>query len=822
MSQLAANMAFAVGRELVSYRWARLDQFDDPRWAWTVVGAGLAACVLLVVVQYRRESASLSAWAAILLGSLRIAALVGMAIFFLGPTKQMDAEVVSDSRVAILADVSQSMSIADAATNDGGRTQRIDEVAAVLTESPLLEQLRREHDVAFAVFDERFERVFQWKRVAGAEPAAEGDPQAQPAGDVASQSSTWSERLTAGGVETRMGDALAAALAEGGGGPLAAVVLFSDGGQNSGANPSDLTEVFRARRVPIFTIGVGSTEPRRNIRIRELTAPSRAFPNDKTPIRAVVQAEGARNQTVEVQLFTRLLQGDVAGPTQLVDSVPVQFDASTDMATAEFIIEPQEVGRLELEVRAAAPVDDERANDNQRTAEVDVVESSSRILLIAGGATRDYRFLRNQLRRDPHATVDVWLQFAPPGISQDASEILDNFPTTKEDLYQYDGIVAFDPDWTLIDSEQAELLEAWVAEEAGGLVVVAGPVHMSTWVQSPDHAKIRALYPVEFQRRLTLLDDGLYGSQTPWPISFSREGMEAQFLSLTDSLAASREIWERFAGVFGCYAVKGPKPGAQVYGRYSDPDAGISVDRPVYMAEQFYGAGRVFYLGSGEVWRLRGLDPAYFEVLYTQLIRHVTQGRLLRGSSRGLLLIEKDNYKVGDDVVIRAQLSTARQEPYLAEQVAVAATAPDGTLENVSLAADTERPGNFVGQLAVLQEGAYRLELPVPDAIDQQLSRRIQVSVPDLEFEGAQRNVELLAGLARQTDGRYYEKPVQAVEGGDYVRPLPELVPSQAETKIVEGEPDETFTRRVRRWLLGVICGCLCTEWLLRRLLRLA
>ena len=117
---------------------------------------------------------------------------------------------------------------------------------------------------------------------------------------------------------------------------------------------------------------------------------------------------------------------------------------------------------------------------------------------------------------------------------------------------------------------------------------------------------------------------------------------------------------------------------------------------------------------------------------------------------------------------------------------------------------------------------AYRLELPVPDAIDQQLSRRIQVSVPDLEFERAQRTVELLAGLARQTDGRYYEQPAQAVEGGEYIRPLPELVPSQAETKIVAGEPDEDFTRRVRRWLLGVICGCLCSEWLLRRLLRLA
>jgi hypothetical protein len=38
-------------------------------------------------------------------------------------------------------------------------------------------------------------------------------------------------------------------------------------------------------------------------------------------------------------------------------------------------------------------------------------------------------------------------------------------------------------------------------------------------------------------------------------------------------------------------------------------------------------------MGSGELWRLRGIDVGYFERLYTQLVRHVSQGRLLRGSS---------------------------------------------------------------------------------------------------------------------------------------------------------------------------------------------
>jgi hypothetical protein len=167
----------------------------------------------------------------------------------------------------------------------------------------------------------------------------------------------------------------------------------------------------------------------------------------------------------------------------------------------EFSIEPSEVGRLELEARIVAPPEDQYADDNRRSAEMEVVESSTKVLLFAGGATRDYRFLRDQLRRDKHAAVDVLLQLSPPGISQDANKILTEFPASKEDLFEYDVLVAFDPDWTKLDARQVDLLEEWVAKEAGGMIVVAGPVNMGKFIQSAEHTKIRSLYPVDFYRR---------------------------------------------------------------------------------------------------------------------------------------------------------------------------------------------------------------------------------------------------------------------------------------------------------------------------------
>ncbi|MBA3482013.1 MAG: hypothetical protein H0T51_09380 [Pirellulales bacterium] len=829
-----AGDGVAVPGGLVTYRFGRLEQFDDPRWMWAGVAIVAALLALFVVWQYRRERSALSGWMGVLLAALRLTAFAGALLFFLEPLKRTDQQIVTESRVAVLVDTSQSMGVEDEKVGDDGGVSRSEAVMATLRDEPFIAKLREQHDVTVAVFDADLRRVAQWKRqkaATGGRGESSNDAantsnsnahavSENSADEERDQRSRLYESLKPLGAETRLGDALAAVLGDQAGGPLAGVFVFSDGGQNLGVEPLSVAVAAAEAKAPFVTIGVGSTAPRRNLRIQELIAPSRAFPQDKAVIRALVQGEGYAGRSFDVELYAREGAGDAAAVR--IGQETVTLDADGETVQVEFDVEPAAVGRLELEARIVAPEDDQYENDNRRTAEIDVVDSSTRVLLIASGATREYRFLRDQLRRDEHATVDVLLQLSPPGISQDADKILTTFPSTKEELYEYDAIVAFDPDWTKLDAAQVEMLEQWVAEEAGGMIVVAGPVHTSTWVQSPEHAKIRALYPVEFQRRLTLLDDGLFGSKTPWPIELTREGVEADFLWLGDTPEENRARWARFAGVYGCYAVKGPKPGAQVYGRYSDPEAGIAVERPVYFADHFYGAGRVFYMGSGEMWRLRILDPGYLERLYTQLVRHVSQGRLMRGSSTGRLLVERDRYFVGDTVVVRAQLSTASREPYVAPRVTARVIEPGDAGRNIELLADESRPGNFVGQFTISGEGSYRIELPAPDAPDEQLVKRITATVPDLEFEETRRNEALLTALATRTGGRYYASPALAMKGKGGVPPAAELIESRAETKILRGKPDEQFAESLNRWLLALICGALSLEWLLRRLSKLA
>ena len=84
--------------------------------------------------------------------------------------------------------------------------------------------------------------------------------------------------------------------------PLAGVIVISDGAQNAGVEPDAAVAAAREAKVPIYTIGVGSTLARRNVALRDLVVPTRAFPGDTLAVTGYVQANGYAGRLVEVEL----------------------------------------------------------------------------------------------------------------------------------------------------------------------------------------------------------------------------------------------------------------------------------------------------------------------------------------------------------------------------------------------------------------------------------------------------------------------------------------------------------------------------------------
>src|SRR5262245_24770364 len=149
---LAQTPDTAAGR--VIYELARLRDFDDPRLPVALIVFVAAALAGLVWYLYRRDTVEMPRGVSIAMFLLRFVALVGLLVFFLGVERRTTREVVHNSQVAVLVDVSQSMGLNDHAdAAEAGTPNRLGEVAKLLAESPLIADLRKTHDVNVARFD---------------------------------------------------------------------------------------------------------------------------------------------------------------------------------------------------------------------------------------------------------------------------------------------------------------------------------------------------------------------------------------------------------------------------------------------------------------------------------------------------------------------------------------------------------------------------------------------------------------------------------------------------------------------------------------------
>lgn len=635
----------------------------------------------------------------------------------------------------------------------------------------------------------------------------------------------WENQLTPRGIETRLGDALRTILASERGGTAAGIVVMTDGNNNGGADLSPAIALARDAAIPIYTVGLGSDMLPVNVRIVDVEAPQRAYLGDKFTVSGHVMLTGVKNASIALELLSAPVSSKEGTPLEIIEEERTVELSDGELVTVKFEVEPEKehVGKREYRLRAKAIERETDADDNVRGAKVEIVDRKDRVLLLAGGPMREFIFLRNQLFRDEtHGThVTVLLQSARPGISQEAHQIIYEFPQTADELFEYDTIVAFDPDWDALDELQVELLERFVAEKAGGLIVVAGPVFTPQWTTRRDTGKLRTikqLYPVQFYSPAAAsLALSRFGSTSPWPVEFSREGRESPFLWLGDDAVASERAWKSSEGIFGYFAVKDAKPGATVYARFADPDAKIDDQFPIYMAGHFYGAGRVFYLGSGEMWRTRSVDESLFEEFYTKLIRWTGEGRLLRDSSRAMLLLDKDRCYVGDRVTIRASLQDEQHQPLILPEVPATLVTPKGLRVPLILRRlqDNDRQGIYAEQFTAAQEGDYRIELAPPGAEEELLVREVRARIPDNELRDSKRNDALLTDLAQRTRGEYFI-------GTEQLASLSDRLESKDQIRIEPGSPDKRFEERLMGWLIGLIGGVLCLEWLIRRLNKLA
>ncbi|MDR2705090.1 MAG: hypothetical protein LBC02_04855 [Planctomycetaceae bacterium] len=857
------------------FQWARIQENSD--WFLPILVVVLLFAYFLR--RYRIDAAELKSWQQIILLVLRVVAVFCLLVYYLHPQWEY---LVGNSRVAVLIDSSASMGNHDLLPiqqenqennesieeneenkenthneNENGISVGPTRLGAVLDwieRSELFDQLAEKHEVVLYSFDSTL----------------------QPKNYKPDLSNNLND-LKPNGDSTAIGDTLFEILQRERGQPLAGIILLTDGGQNAGREIEIPLETAQRLKIPVYPIGVGRTRQPLNFRVGNPDAPDRAFPGDpflvKVPIemvggeKNVGNTENGENEngenkngesningtttlsattpatsfpiTLPVELWSEPLtpEGATVAPTKIGEK-QIQFSDNGTMETV-FEVRIAEPDKLRFTVKILPPSDDHFSADNQQQTDIEIVDRKDRVLLFASTPSRDYQFLCSQIYRDKSMLVDVYLPWARPDISQNADKILERFPSTRTEMSEYNIVVAFDPNWRELSDEQIDVLEFWVARQGGGLILFAGTIHQADtvtgWVTEMGMDKIRALYPVEFLAKQSAFEHRYHGDTQAWALKFSRAGEEADFLKPTDNPVESRTFWNEFSGFYGFFAVKGVKPTATLLAASGSPETLGRAETGALIVEQFYGAGRVLYFGSGELWRLRRADEKAYEQIATKMLRYAGQGRLQRESDRGSLATDKQRYSLGSIAQLRITANDAQLNPITSPTVPVDILSPSGTLRTVEGKLDPNMPGTFQTHLPLTEEGTWSIQFTVPGT-EERMTRTVQVRMSDLERELPSRNEQLLLKLATKSGGVYFRSPTDALppvkESSLYGNidfftetkndaysgsPITELLKIRSQRAV----PDTVAEEKILRRLLLFLCSILIAEWTLRRLMKL-
>jgi hypothetical protein len=794
---------------------------------------GLAALLTITIRTSLRDTRFLSRTARTLLLVPRLLVLLLLLVVLLNPRTRTQISRLEKSRIGLVFDTSLSMQWPAASAGES----RSDAVIRKLLVSPVLNELSRSHSISIYTFDSTL--AGPWAIVSdGAvrfvSPDTSSDSAAAPVATVSLNSPAsastplpldspqlaqrWQQLLQPRGIETRMGESVYQMVGQMAGRTLAGVVVVSDGRSNAGLDVEPAR--LRAERsgTRMLSIGVGDLRPQLNLRLAGMQSPEDVHQGDPFDLQVSVQGSAAAGQTAVVRLFQQTAGSSGSDRRQVAEET-TSIPEDGLPATLRFTQTLNVPGRYDFiaRIESATGTSEITLTDNERRRTIEVNDRRMQVLIISGGPMRDYQFVRNTLFRHSGVTSDVWLQSVTDEnsgmVSQEARRLLTKFPATEAELFEYDVIVAFDPDWSRLSGEQQSFLNRWVSEHAGGLVVVAGEIFTPRLAENPDAVRdVSVLYPVLLSR----VTPGLQSPQRAdeaWPVTPTAEGQVAEFLKIADASGnADIELWQKFRGIYRTFPIRGLRDGAVVLLEHSNPRARTELGFPPFLVSQFYGSGRCVFLGSAETWRLRAISPQGHQRFWTSLIREAGQSRRSRGSVRGQLLLDRSEAAPGQAVAIRAQLYNAALQPLTTEEVSITITDPDGQPLAIPdrLIAGARQPGQFQTSFRPAKPGLHRITVPIPESPDV-LTTTLEVVVPGLESENPVQDVETLTRLTRETQGRYLS--ISEVDT------LPALLPDQSQPVIVD---EQLRTLWDRAPLMYAAILLLAAEWALRRIWRLS
>src|SRR6202167_1627058 len=250
---------------------------------------------------------------------------------------------------------------------------------------------------------------------------------------------------------TRIGDSLKHIAGEAGTMPLGAILVLSDGGDNTGGIDRQTIEQLRQLRVPVHTVGFGPDHFAKDIEIVDVAAPARALAQSRVSARVAIRQHGYAGARVKLMVRENdhpIAQQEVVLKPDAEQSETILFNAGPAGAHSFQVgIEPQP--------------DEENKQNNAVVQLINVGEKKMRILYFEGEPRWEFKFVRRAVEDDPSVEIFTVLRTtqnktyrqSTTGVV-DAHELENGFPTKPEELFRYDGLIIGSVEATFFSNEQ--------------------------------------------------------------------------------------------------------------------------------------------------------------------------------------------------------------------------------------------------------------------------------------------------------------------------------------------------------------------------------
>ena len=694
-----------------------------PKWLLALLILASAAALAWLIWSRLKEAAPvMRSWRAVLLWSLETLLATLVLILLWQPAMTVAELKPQQNIIAVLVDDSRSMAV-----NEDGSTRLAQVVKAL--DGGVLDSLNKSFQTRLYRVDDAAARIENLKG------------------------------LTPSATSTRLGDSLKQLSAETSDLPIGAVVLLSDGSDNTGSVTAEAINTLRARHIPVHTVGFGREHATRDVEIDDAVIAPRALADSRLAAKITLHQHGYAGGKVNL-----LVRDVTTGQPKALAARTVTLASDGNLQTETLMFDVGGAGAKTLQISAAPLAGEENTANNAVNRVVNVGSDPRRILYVEGEPRWEYKFIRQAEEDDRMVQITSMVRTTEnktyrQGIN-DPSELVGGFPTRAEDLFVYQGLVLGSVEASYFTPAQQQLIHDFVDRRGGGLLLLGGQFALADggWYASGITDLLPTTLPAQaatFHREA----DPKNGSTHTFA-ELAPAGADSIITRVVDDPAANAAKWKALPYLMDYEDPGTPKPGASVLLNMITPEG----HRLPLLITQNFGRGRSAIMATGGSWRWQmsmPLGDTAHDLFWQQLLRWTasdTPGHVAASVSSQMLL---DN----GSITIDAQVRDLQYNPAPDARVEAHILGPSGITALVEMTPVPNSPGQFQAAWSAPKPGAYLTEITAQRS-DPSSHTVKELGRDVLTFQRmdgvaenfhTEQNRDLLEHLASQTGGQYWK-----------------------------------------------------------------